>query len=350
MTPLLVTALLTSAAAAIGPAFPAADVLVPRAVRTWPIELPTDPFRKVSGEIPVAHDRGSGFSVAAAGHGLAIDTDGDGEVDRTVEGREHPETKLRQARVTLTGERDGAAFTYPVRLELREGGWAWASSSVMQGMVGKTAVKLIDLDGNGSFTDVGRDAVALGGSEVAQFLGETLVLDGALKSIAFERTKDGLSVLSSAYEGEVGTLDLRSEFGGKGVMLGAVVQSVDRKHSFELASAKAGAKVPVGRYRLVSAQLGLGEARANADTGMMRSMKVKAGKTTALRWGAPVKASFTFGSKGSEIVLDPEKVHYVGAARERWVGWNPIGKSPTFHVKDATTGKVLVDAMFPGSS
>ena len=349
MTPLIVTALFLPAPVPTAPTLCVTDALTTRAVRTWSIELPADPFHRVSGSIPIPHDNGAGFTLTASGNGFEIDTDGDGQSDRTVEGREHPETKVRQARLTLTGERDGVAFSYPVRLEFRGDGWAWASSSVMQGMIGKTAVQLIDVDGNGVFTDVGRDAITVGGSDIAQFLGETLVVDGDLHSVAFDATDDGLTVLSNAFEGEVGTLDLRSEFGGKGVMLGAVVQSVDRKHSFELAYAKSGAKVPVGRYRLVSAKLGLGEARATVNPGMMRSMKVKAGETTALRWGSPIKASFTYSNDGSEVMLDPEKVRYVGAAGERWIGWNPVGKSPTFHVKDANTGKVLIDAVFPGS-
>ena len=349
MTPLITAALFLPLPPAMAPALGALDELSLRAVRTWSIELPADPFQRVSGAIPIAHDGGAGFPLAASGNGFEIDTDGDGELDRTVEGREHPETKVRQARLTLKGERDGAAFSYPVRLELRSDGWAWASSSTMRGMIGETAVELIDVDGNGDFTDVGKDAITVGGSNIAQFLGETLVLDGALQSVSFAPTSEGLAVQSGPYAGEVGTLDLRSEFGGKGVMLGAVVQSVDRKHSFELSQAKTGAKVPVGRYRLVSAKLGLGQARATVNAGMMSSIKVKADKVTALRWGSPVKASFTYSTDGSELVLDPEKVRYVGAANERWVGWNPVGKSPTFHVKDANTGKVLVDAVFPGS-
>jgi hypothetical protein len=42
-------------------------------------------------------------------------------------------------------------------------------------------------------------------------------------------------------------------------------------------------------------------------------------------------------------------VSYVGAGGERWIGWNPIGKSPKFQVKEKDTGDVLVDVVFPGS-
>ncbi|MFT7078019.1 MAG: hypothetical protein ACJA0P_004046 [Planctomycetota bacterium] len=349
MTLLLITALIAQPAVLALPASDGEHALSARGIRTWGIELPADPFHKVSGSVPIAHDGGAGFAVAASGSGFEIDTDGDGELDRKVEGREHPETKVRQARVTLSGTREGQAFRYPARFELRPEGWAWASSSVMDGMIGETPVQLIDVDGNGEFTDVGRDAIAVGGSSIAQFLGETLLVGGELRAVTFHGKADSVTATTSAYDGKVGTLDLRSGFDGKGVMLGAVVQSLDRKHSFELSGADEGAKVPKGRYRLVSAKIGLGEARATVDTRMMRSIKVKDDETTSLQWGAPIKATFTFDKDGSEVVLDPEKVRYTGAAGERWIGWDPVGKSPTFHIKDAETGKVLVDAVFPGS-
>ncbi|QDV06030.1 hypothetical protein Poly30_15340 [Planctomycetes bacterium Poly30] len=349
MTLLLLTALLIPPTAHVTPPGQEAVTLSARAIRTWEIELPADPFQKISGSLPIAHDGGSGFAVSASGTGFEIDTDGDGVLDRKVDGREDPETKVRGARVTVSGLKDGEPFRYPARMELRPEGWAWASSSVLEGMIGKTPVQLIDVDGNGRYTDVGTDAIGVNGSNVAQFLGETLLVDGELRSIAL--SGEGATVVARTFpfEGQVGTLDLRSEFGGKGVMLGAVVQSVDRKHSFELSAMENGAKVPAGRYRLVAAKIGLGEARATVDTRMMGTIRVKKEAKTALQWGAPIKATFVFDRKGSEITLDPEKVKYTGAAGERWVGWDPVGKSPTFHIKDAETGEVLVDAVFPGS-
>ena len=66
-------------------------------------------------------------------------------------------------------------------------------------------------------------------------------------------------------------------------------------------------------------------------------------------WGAPLKASFEIGSQNGALMLDPAKVRYVGVGGEVWTGWNPIGKSPNFTVKDKQTGDVLVDVVFPGS-
>ena len=77
--------------------------------------------------------------------------------------------------------------------------------------------------------------------------------------------------------------------------------------------------------------------------------KKPSGGTTALEWGAPMRATFAYARSGSELVLKPDDVQYFGAAGEQWVGWQPIGKSPKFSIKEKDTGDVLVDVVFPGS-
>ena len=277
---LLATAILPLGADA---APPATVDLRPKTIRTWTIDLPADPFRPVAGSIPVAHAGGDGFKVEAKGIGLAIDTDGDGEVDRDVEGREHPETKIRHARVTLKGVRaDGSEFTYPVRLQKAGSGWTWASGSVLTGDVEGVPVKLIDMDGNGSFADVGSDAIAVG-SDTAQFLGKSVLLAGDLHALEV----DGESLRLAPFEGATGTLDLHSDFDAEGVLLAAVVKSTNGQHSFELSALEDGAPVPAGRYRLVKATLGLGDARVVANTRRMGALRVRADETTSMVWRAP---------------------------------------------------------------
>lgn len=320
--------------------------LRPKAYRTWTIELPTEAFRPVSGSIPIAHAGGEGFAVESRGVGLAVDLDGDGTLDRVIEGREHPETKVREARFVLQSERaDGSPLRYPVRLQSSGGGWTWAPGGALIGEIAGVEVAIIDLDGNGYHGDVGTDAMTVGGSDVAQFMGETVSLDGKLHSLTIE----GTAISASLYAGDVGTLDVRTALDAKGVLLGAVVKSLDGKHSFEMSGAEEGLEVPAGRYRLISATVGLGEARVTVDARRMSAMSVKPGAETRLAWGAPVKASFDIGYKDGDIILDPSKVRYVGAAGERWIGWNPVGKSPAFAIKEKATGDVLVDVVFPGS-
>lgn len=327
--------------AAPAPIEGAAVELRPKSVRTWRVELPADPFRRVSGSIPIAHPGGEGFVAEVEGIGLALDTDGDGATDRVVEGREDPATGVRSARVVLTAS-DGSR--HAVRLRSDGSGWAWASSSVLAGTVDGVAVTLCDLDGNGRFGDVGTDAIAVGG-DVAQFFGESLLVGDTLYSAEL----DGTTLRVEPFAGETGTLDLRSEFDGKGVMLGAIVRSEDGRHSFDLARHEEGAEVPAGRYRIVGATLGLGESRVTADTSGTDALEVASGEATRLGWGGPLKASFAVDRDGGSLVLDPSKVRYVGAAGEAWTGWDPVGKSPVFRVKEKDTGDVLVDVVFPGS-
>ena len=71
--------------------------------------------------------------------------------------------------------------------------------------------------------------------------------------------------------------------------------------------------------------------------------------TSKVRWGSPMRATFDYDRSGGELTFEPNRVHYLGAGGEEWVGWNPIGKSPTFQVKEKETGEVLVDVVFPGS-
>jgi hypothetical protein len=339
---LLLTALLAPA--------PAGELtpLDVKAYRTWKIELPADPFQKVSGSIPVAHAGGDGFPVEPRGQGLAVDTDGDGEVDRELNGRKDPDTQVRHARVVLTGKAvDGGDLRYPVRFKDEGAGWTWASGGALVGQIDGVGLQVIDLNGNGSFHDVGRDAVVVGGTGVAHFLGETLTVGDQLMQVTLEDSDRGL--FAEPFDGATGTLDLASDFGGKGVMLSAVVQSVDGRQSFELGAHEGKVTVPEGRYRLVTAALGLGDARVEVDPTRMKAVEVSGDATAKLGWGAPIRATFAYKREGGELTFDPRQVSYVGAGGERWIGWNPIGKSPKFQVKEKDTGDVLVDVVFPGS-
>jgi len=324
--------------------------LTPKAHRTWRIELPVDPFRVVSGFLPIAHADGKGFAVESRGAGLALDTDGDGQVDRILEGVLDPDTNVRSARATLSGRTAGGqAFTYPVRFENTGGVWKWATGGVLEGQLGETPIQLIDLDGNGRYGDVGTDAIVVGHGDVAQFFGETLHVDGQLMRVAFDAA--GQRLASEAFDGPTGKLDVRSELAAKGVLLAAVVASEDGKHSFELAAEglTSQVSVPAGRYRVVRACLGLGEARVAADPSAMKSIEVAGGAEAVLAWGAPIVATFGVEQRGDELILDPAAVRYVGRGGERWIGWDPIGKSPSFRLKEKDTGDVLVDVVFPGS-
>ena len=322
--------------------------LKPRSLRSFELHLPADPWQDLAGLVPVPHAGGKGFLAKPEGVGLAIDTDGDGETDRLVEGKLDSVTKERHAWVRLEGQRaDGSELEYAVRLRDVGEGWQWAASGVMQGTIGKTRLRLIDMDGDGAFNGYGTDAMLIGSGSIASHLSRLAYLDGSLQTL--DISPDGRTIQLSAFDGPQGTVDARSALVTDGKLLSAVIQSEDGQICFDLARSRGPVAVPVGRYRIQSGQLGLGEARLNVGPGQSKAIEVSAGSSSELAWGGPARAEFAFERTGSQVAFSPDQVWYYGQAGEEYFGWNPIGKSPEFTIKERKLGTVLEKALFPGS-
>jgi hypothetical protein len=73
---------------------------------------------------------------------------------------------------------------------------------------------------------------------------------------------NGTQLTHRKFDGDLGTLDLRSKLDTKGKLLSAMVQSVDGKHFFELVYAPL--RVPAGEYRILS---GCSDPRAHRKEG-----------------------------------------------------------------------------------
>jgi len=301
-----------------------------RALRTFDLVLPTEPWRPVAGALPIAHAGGSGFAVEPAGTGLKIDTDGDGTPERLVEGAWLERSAIvlcdlldertgeRHAWVRLEGERpEGGGLVYAVRLLERGNGWEWAPSGVVQGKLGKLRVQVVDLSGNGRFDDYGEDALVVGSGDFATLLSRTILVAGDLKGLRV--AADGTSLEVSPYEGATGLLDVTSELDTEGRLLSAVfVDTEDPSRAYDLAAAAGPARVPAGSYRLVSGVIGLLDAR----------VRVRQGRSKPLE----------------------DAVRAYGAAGEEYYGWTPCGKSPEFLVEDREDGVELAKALFAGST
>lgn len=345
---------LTLLMAAAAPAPPTAVELLDRvelqdrSLRSFEVQLPADAWHKLSGEIPVPHAGGTGFTVRPEGVGLAIDTNGDGQTDRLIEGKIDEVTKARSAWVRLEAKRaNGESFEYAARLQDAGKGWHWAASGCVQGMAGKTKVRVLDLDGDGQYDGYGSDAVILGTGNIASYLSEVINLDGELYTA--QVAADGSSIALEAYTGEVGTIDAKSALETDGKLLSAVVRSADGKLCFDLARARGPMKVPAGEYKILSGQLGLGDARLMVGPGAAKSLTINTGANLNLEWGGPARAEFSYERMGSEIAFSPDKVWYYGKAGEEYFGWDPIGKSPEFSVKERKAGVELAKALFPGT-
>ena len=317
-----------------------------RSYRNWKYSMPSEEFRSLTGGVPVPHAGGDLFACEVRGSGLTIDTDGDGTLDQVIEGSLDETTGLRTARVVLKGKKaDGQDFTYAVRLQDAGKGWQWASGGAMVGMHGDTKIQIFDLNGNGQFGDVGADAMIMGVGTRAQILSSSVHLGADLHSLSI----DGKGLELTPFAGETGTLDLDSKIETKGKLMHAWVRSEDGKHHFDLAGASQGKSVPAGTYHVVGGLIGLGKSVVQVDGSEMKTLEVPAGGQTTMQWGGPVRAEFDYKREGTQVTFDPAQVWYTGAAGERYVGWDPIGKSPEFTIVEKKLGTEIEKALFPGS-
>lgn len=319
--------------------------LSPRADRRATIVLPADGARPVGATIPFVGHASGGFATEFDGSTLRLDTDGDGEVDRSIA----PPKPGEAALVTLRGiDAAGGATSYPVRFEYGAKGWSWRHGGSMEGQLGFERVRLIDMNGNGRFDDYGADAMVVGRGVAASYLSKVIAVRGSL--LAIDVTPDGRTLSYEPYTGATGTLDATSALTSDARVLSLIVRSEDGKHSFDLASATTGTLVPEGRYRVAQGRLGLGKHVVMLEQGRMEPLVVKADAPRTVTWGGPAIAEFDYQRTGDTVVFSPDMVWYYGAAGETYTGWNPIGKSPEFTVKKKTSGEVLEVAILPGSS
>jgi hypothetical protein len=329
-------------------ASPTTVELAYRAYRKWDIVLPAEQFARVSGRVSNATCQGESFTAKLDGTALAIDTDGDGELDTTVTGKED-DAGNKAAVVTLRGTgRDGEPFTFSARLIDTGSGWQFSVAGAMVGMIGETKVQLIDQNNNGRYDDFGEDAMIVGRGKYATFLSRAMNVAGVLYEVAV--AEDGSSLDLTPFDGDSGTLDMRSKLDTKGKLLSAIVKSRDGDFSFDLATFRRGVTVPAGTYDLYSAKLGLGKAEAYIRPGRMAAVEVAASETASVVWGGPVKGEFKYVRKGDQVAFSPDDVTYFGGAGEEYRVWDPVGKSPEFTIKEIKAGTEVAKALFPGSS
>ena len=338
MRSLTLGALLCLTSAAAAGEEPGRAELSYRTYRTWKLELPEEAYAKVSGELP------GGFAVKLDGVKLLVDADGDGSLERTVEGQVD-DLGVRTAVLVC---RRAAGRPVGVRQRAGGAGWSFAPAGAAVGKLRGVKLQVIDQDNDGRFDGYGTDALVVGTGSRAQFLSDVVNIGGALVSI--DVAADGSAVEFAAYEGSAGVLDFRTELDAEAKLLTAVVKSKDGRRSFDLARAPTGLKVPAGEYLIHGGRFGLGKAVVDVQPGAAKPLSVAADGTTTLDWGGPVRAEFAFQRQGGEIAFHPDYVWYYGAAGEQYSGWNPIGKSPEFTVKEKGSGAELARAVFAGST
>lgn len=322
-----------------------------RSYRNWSIQLPTEQWFAVNDGIAIPH-AGVKFAVKFVGNDLRFDTDGDGELDRTIKPLIDPKTHVSTTRVVLSATSDdGKKLRYAVRLREDANGWEWAPGGAMVGTVdteaGPLPVRIIDQDGNGRFNDVGTDAMIVGASDNAMFLSNTIIVADKLRHI--DVTADGLQITMTEFQGPTATIDMTTSFASRALMLSAILLSEDKQNSFDVGAIDGPMEVPAGNYTVAGGLLGLGEHRVQISAGRMKPLKLVAGESMTFDWGGPAKTEFQFVRRGDQIQFSPNAIWYYGEAGEQYSNWNPIGKSPEFKVVNSETGVVLEVAILPGS-
>jgi len=330
------------ALASLAPAQDAATqaVLAYKAFPKWTFVTPVETWTVVGTEIPLPHSNGTGFAAVKDVMTLEVDTDGDGNLDKEVKGT--------SGFLELRGKRkDGKPFSYAARFKSEGAAFSFASSCAMVGQLKGVPVRVIDLNNNGIYNEIGKDAVVVGAGNAASYLSKVIHLNNELHE--FEVSEDGTTATIKPYTGATGTLDLRSGFKSNGSLDCAVVSNADNTLSFNLAQAPKGLVVPIGTYRITGGLASKGGETVRIATGKMAPIAVASGATAAPAWGGPLEAEFDFTHSGEEVTVQPN-LKYFGRSGEEYHTFKPDAKSPKFVIEDANRpgGKPVGSGRFGG--
>ncbi len=305
-----------------------------RPSRTWRYELPAETFHKVGGALDFSEAGGARFATKVEGAALLVDTDADGTTDAKVEG-EGGYVRLRTK----------AGFDYAIRL-VNQGGWRWAASGARVAKLGGVRVLVIDQDGDGRYDGYGRDAMIVGSARTASFLSRVVNVAGTLHTI--DVGADGSTLRHAPYAGKQGTLDVARRWRAQARLRSVILRSEDGTLAFDLAGHLDGLAVPAGRYQLHGGSLALGDSHVRFRKGKAEAVTVKAGETTRVLGGGPLKADFAYQRRGDEMVFTPDTLRWFGRAGEEYYGWAPFGNSPEFTITDRQAKKEVAKAIFTG--
>lgn len=315
-------------------------VLAYKAFPKWTVVAPVETWTPVGTRIAISHSNGEGFDVVAEGMTLEVDTDGDGRLDKKVKGTSGY-LELRAKR------EDGTPFSYAARFKSDGKAFSFSSSCAMAGHIKGVPVRVIDLNNNGTYNEIGKDAIVVGSGQAASFLSKVIHLNNELHEL--EVSADGTSATVKPYSGATGTLDLRSGFKSNGTLDSVVVSSADNAMSFSVAHAAKGVVVPTGTYRITGGQASKGGESVRIGTGKMASITVAADGTAAPEWGGPLEAEFDFVLGDEQVTVQPN-LKYFGRSGEEYHSFKPDAKSPKFFVEDANRpgGKPIGSGRFGG--
>lgn len=307
-----------------------------KAFPKWSFITPAQTWTPVTDGIKVKHPNGDSFAAVKDGMKLSVDTTASGKPNKDVKG-------AGGYLVLFSKGEDGKKFKYAVRLKGSAKAYSYASSCAMIGSPGGVPITLIDLNNNGIYNEYGKDALIVGKGRSASYLSKVVSYGDKLYDL--EVAEDGSEASVTPYDGEAGTVNGLSDYNASGKLVNAVISDSGGKLSFNLADTK-DLRIPVGEYTIVAGMIAKGNNSARIRQGKMSPVKVEAGKVTNLKWGAKVTAEFTHAVDGKDVKIEPNAVHYYGAAGEEYYDFVPGAKSPKFLVYDKASHKQLGKGIF----
>ncbi len=330
----------------------------------WPIFLPNDDFVGATGGwIPIPHAEGPGFRFERTDKtkGLGFDTDGDTEIDTSFSmGLRSPPIITLRAK-----DLEGRPFEYSLRFRRRNmlspfprlrGPFPrvfFAAAGAMVGRMAGKPIRLIDGNGNGRYDDYGIDFLSVGESDVATYLSRIVSLRGKLYRLDVDPS--GRTLRYSSDQGPFGVLDLTTKWQGPATLETAVVLEQRGQLSFDVAAARGGLRVPVGRYVLARGRLTRGDGQALVRNGDLEPFVVKAGQTTTIEWGSPFHLEFPCVEREDQWIVPAQQIVIRGPRGEEyfdWLlfkNWRGIKQTPLGEVRRIRDNRVLHQSRFPAA-
>jgi hypothetical protein len=281
-------------------------------------------------------------------HQFATQADGENQILVATTAGEAPKTgaSVRGEILKLKAEgENGERFNYAIRVRgAASGGFEWSSAAVRTGTVEGVKVNLFDKNGNGVFNDVGLDAVGVGNRPGAALLGEVVRIGGTLFSC--EVAADGSSIRWSPFTGELGSLDVTTDFALDAKLDAAVFSTTDGRHSFDLSDTKGPVSVPVGTYELTFGHVTKGSGTAQVSRGTMGTLSVTTEAGAQLVWGGELVGEPIVRRSGSEITITPQ-YRIFGNGGEEYHSFTPDPAPQRWEISEADTDKRLKKGSLP---
>jgi len=308
--------------------------LRPTIKKKWDFLVPNERWRPIDGEIQIG---GFYFATEVKSDSKLLVATKPGTTPRL--SASYKGDVVRLTAETSTGEE----FETAVRIRgNRQGAFSWAPAGLREGEIAGEPVWIIDANANGVFDDLGQDAVVIGRTPGAATLGSVWLVDGELYEV--EVNADGTELTYAPYRGEVGVLDVTSEFGMRANLVSAVFESSGV--SLQLADTSKGVTVPAGDYTLSWGRVEKGKDTADIVRGEMPTIEVEPGATTVLEWGHEIHGKPEVRRGPSSVTINPG-YRIWGGAGEEYVNFSPAPEAHKFRVEDEK-GKKLDSGSLKG--